>query len=198
MPSPIGHALGGLAVAWLVGGRPGPLARPRGTVCGRVRASLRSGWPWLAVIAMSPDLDLLFGTHGTYSHSVGATILVAMVTAMVLLARGARITSTSVWLTVATLTLTYGSHPLLDWLGADTTPPFGITALWPFSDSYYKAPVDCFRPVARDVFSRDFWVGNLLSLAWELLLLVPIVTLVGWLRGRQTTNAGRAGFYEAC
>src|SRR5215218_9167106 len=72
MPTPIGHVLGGVAAGWLVAGR--STAAPR-----EVRA--RTSWwaharePHAALFGATgaaPDIDLLFGTHSTYTHSVGA------------------------------------------------------------------------------------------------------------------------------
>ena len=66
MPSPVGHALGGLAAAFVVDA----LAR-------RPRLTL----PLLGAavaFALSPDLDLLAGSHRTYTHSLGAVAIVAV------------------------------------------------------------------------------------------------------------------------
>ena len=77
MPSPIGHVLGGLAAGWLVAGRstaaPG-VARARSSG-GRTRSIGRA--VLFGVLGAAPDLDLLFGTHSTYTHSVGAVALTA-------------------------------------------------------------------------------------------------------------------------
>src|SRR3954468_22658045 len=66
MPSPIGHALAGLAVGWAVAA---PGASPR-----------RAAAPMLcAAIAAAPDLDLLLGIHRMYFHSLGAVFVVLLV-----------------------------------------------------------------------------------------------------------------------
>ena len=43
----------------------------------------------------------------------------------------------------------YGSHLLLDWLGADRYPPLGLQMLWPISKAWYISGVDLFRQTAR-------------------------------------------------
>src|SRR5262245_60666953 len=82
MPSTVGHALAGVAVAWtadlLPGNRP---YRPR-----PASAAERASGPLTlvcAVLAALPDADLLFGVHRTATHSVGALALVIIVAAAV-------------------------------------------------------------------------------------------------------------------
>src|SRR5262245_46070007 len=60
MPSPVGHALGGLVAAFAVDS----LARRQRLTLPLLAAS--------ASLAVAPDLDILAGSHRTYSHSVGA------------------------------------------------------------------------------------------------------------------------------
>ena len=76
MPSPIGHALSGVAIAWTAS-----LAEPRdGT--GR---TVSDRWlPIYVALAAAPDLDLLVhGAHRTATHSVTAMLLVTIVAAAV-------------------------------------------------------------------------------------------------------------------
>jgi hypothetical protein len=180
MPSPVGHALGGIAAGWFAGG------------------AVRPGWikraAWLGLLGVAPDLDLLVGAHSTYTHSVGAVGLVALA---VFLARWlprrdlhaadpAPVAFTAAFAAAAA----YGSHILLDWLGTDTTPPIGIMALWPFSDAFYESPWHGFMAISRRYWLPGFWTHNLTAMAWEVLLLSPIVALVWW--GRRGSPAGRA------
>jgi hypothetical protein len=77
----------------------------------------------------------------------------------------------------------YASHTLLDWLGTDTSPPLGIMALWPFSTTYYEAPWHIFMAVSRRFRQPDlFWDQNIRALMRELLILVPVVIAVAWVR----------------
>ena len=76
MPSPIGHALSGVAVAWTAS-----LAEPRDPTGQTVSDRLV---PVCAVLAAAPDLDLLVhGAHRTATHSVTAMLLVTIVAAAV-------------------------------------------------------------------------------------------------------------------
>jgi membrane-bound metal-dependent hydrolase YbcI (DUF457 family) len=151
VPSPVGHALGGLAAAW----RMAPHRH-------------RQAAAFLSSIAIAPDLDLLVGTHRGASHSVGAAVIAGLVVWISL--RNRR------W--GAAAALAWGSHVLLDWLSNDTRPPIGIMALWPFTHAYYKAALEVFPPVSRRYWESRFWLYNLRALMAELIILGPIAWLV--------------------
>lgn len=153
MPSPIGHALGGIAAAWRL-----------------VPRRDRHAAALVAAIAVAPDLDLLVGTHRGASHSVGAALIVGAAAWIVL--RSPR------W--AAAAALAWGSHVLLDWLSNDTRPPIGIMALWPVSREYYKSAIEIFPPVSRRYWEARFWVYNLRAVAAELILLGPVAAVVAW------------------
>ncbi len=144
MPSPVGHALAGYVVG----------ASIAGPALARHRALL------FAALACLPDIDFLFGTHATYTHSVGAITIVAAVLALVL----------RPWDLVLAGTLAYASHPLLDWLGRDTSPPLGIMVLWPFSTEHYMSPVPLITPVSRRYWLPNFWIHNLKVVTLEILV----------------------------
>ena len=165
MPSPIGHVVAGTAIAWASEVRPagddrisaGSLSAARLTVV-------------CAAIATAPDLDLLFAAHRTYTHSVGATVLVAFAAAAV--AAWARLPPLRMALVCAAA---HASHIVLDWLGSDTSWPYGLQALWPFSDRFYISGLNLFRETARRHF---FSVGalrvNVVAAAQEILILGPL------------------------
>src|SRR5262245_15983491 len=117
MPSPIGHALAGVAAGWIVA----PPERQQGTMLRR--AAL------YGLIAASPDLDLLVGAHSGPTHGLGAALIAGAVAWLFLRSRGIRDASRL----ASAIAVAYASHTLLDWLGTDTSPPIGIMALWPFS-----------------------------------------------------------------
>lgn len=165
MPSPIGHALAGYAAGALVAGRPaGTLALDRIPV----RVALFAG------LACLPDIDFLFHSHSTYTHSVGAVLIVTVLAA--LLIRRPSL--------VAACAAAYGSHLLLDWLGRDTNPPLGIMALWPFSRAYYMAPVPIIEPVSRNFHWEYFWSHNLRVVGLEILIFGTLALAAHRWRGR--------------
>src|SRR5215207_7432035 len=122
MPSPIGHALGGMAIGWA--------------------AAPRRNWhaaAVLAAVAIAPDLDLLVGDHRGVTHSLGAACVAGAVAwAVSRNPRWAHATS-----------LAWASHVGLDWLSNDTRPPIGVMALWPRGRENYKAAIEIFPPVSR-------------------------------------------------
>jgi membrane-bound metal-dependent hydrolase YbcI (DUF457 family) len=138
MPTPVGHSLAGIAVA--LAGERGPRARD-------VRRFLARPTTVLCVaLATLPDADLLFpGFHRTATHSVTATVVVALV-AVAMTARGSRGTSGSgealrriAWSAVVMYGAAHASHLLLDWLNCDSSPQPGIQALWPFDHRWFSS-----------------------------------------------------------
>ena len=91
------------------------------------------------------------------------------------------------------LGLSYGSHVLLDWLATDTSPPIGIMALWPFSSGFYLSPVTLFMGISRKYWLAAAWTQNAASVAWELLVVVPLTrggTVASAAHERRTCHLG--------
>jgi len=160
MPSPVGHALGGIAIGWHVS----------------PRRNLQTAVV-LAAIAIAPDLDLVFGTHREISHSIGAAIAAGIVALVA--------TRSPRW--GSAVVLSWASHVLLDWLSNDTRPPIGVMALWPITREYYKAAIEIFPPVSRRYWESRFWIYNLHAVAIEVLVLGPIALAVLWWWKRRVT-----------
>ena len=166
MPSPIGHALGAVAAGWTCSGAP-------------PGADARRPWREAAVFAtvgLLPDLDLLVGAHSQYTHSLGAVATVYFAAWLATRCRSPRMA-----LAVA---LAYASHPLLDWLGQDGTPPLGVMLLWPLDSGFHHAGVDVFTGISRRYWLPGFLTHNLLAVAREVVILGPIA-LGAWLLRRR-------------
>jgi membrane-bound metal-dependent hydrolase YbcI (DUF457 family) len=128
-----------------------------------------------AALGVAPDLDIFVGVHRAHTHSVAAVALVALVSWLVLRKRSAGALASSIALAAA-----FGSHLLLDLLGKDTRNPRGLTVLWPFSSDYYVTGWDVFSEVSRRYWlPGEFVVGNLRAVAWELIVLMPVL-LLAW------------------
>jgi inner membrane protein len=169
MPSPVAHALGGLAAAFIVDSVP---RRPTLTVPILVGS---------VALAVAPDLDLLTGSHRTHTHSIGAVAIIGVICWVVLRSRS-RSTAAA-----AALIAAYASHLLLDWLSKDTRPPSGIPALWPFTAQYYQSPLTVFGETSRRYWlPEEFVLGNLRSLGWDLTVLVPLL-IVAWVHWSRST-----------
>ncbi len=187
MPSPVGHALGGLIAGGLL--RPARAAQVEG---GRTRAS----WHVLATMALLgtlPDIDFLIGRHSRESHSIGAVVVVGLVAWLVARRRTdvgrAFFSGHSPARWAVACALAYASHLVLDWLGSDTSPPIGIQALWPFSPAFYQSDLRVFFAVDRRFWLPGFATNAVLMLVWELVVLTPLAGMVCWLHGlRPTTN----------
>jgi membrane-bound metal-dependent hydrolase YbcI (DUF457 family) len=214
MPSPIGHALAGVAVAWSAEQLPGSAGLKRPFPPGVVFACV--------ALAVLPDADLVYmPIHRTVTHSVGATILVTIlaiavtgkVTRLSTLRRaqgspdpgrgaippGRKTTPAAradiVWGLVLMCAAAHASHLLLDWLGADPSWPFGIQALWPFSHRWFISGWNLFPATERrHLFSGASIATNLKAAAWEIAIMGPIVLALGLRRGggRSRLNAARA------
>ena len=157
MPSPVGHFLGGVAVGCLAG--------------------RRASWPFLAlcgVAAALPDADFLLPIrHRGVSHSIGAAAVVFAAAVAVQRFR---------WRGAALVAAAYASHVLLDWLGADSSSPRGLMALWPLTSNYFISDFDVFNSVDRRYWLDGFWRRNAEALARELAILLPVVGLMWWWR----------------
>jgi len=172
MPSPVGHALAGLTVHVLT-------ARDRAERMSRGRAAL------LVAAATAPDLDLLFrfvdgrNHHQAETHSIGA----AMIAALVVWAAGRACHRPRPGALAAAAGAAWLTHLLLDYAGADTHPPIGILALWPFDFGYYKIPWPLFLDIGRTLD----WVTlrhDALAVGWETLVLGPVL-VASWRRRRR-------------
>ena len=161
MPSPIGHALAGVATAWTI--------TPRAD-----RRLLLAA----ATLAALPDIDLVHPAwHRAVTHSIGCVLLVTIITAAVT----GWVTRRIAWRVTLVCGAAYASHLLLDWLAADYFPPYGIRALWPFDDGWYISGVEVFRQTARlHLFTLPVLVQNARAIAQEIAILGPIVYLL-WL-----------------
>ena len=190
MPSPIGHSLAGLAVAWAADLVPGDrLWRAEPATASWYRRAGNGLSATCALLAAAPDLDLLFTTHRTYTHSAGAVMVVGLCAALSSARRRARPShATRIALMCAAA---YASHLLLDWLGVDLYPPLGLQALWPFDSGWYISGLDLFRQTRREhLFTWPVLEQNFFAVVQEAAILVPIVVAV-WLI-REKALAGLA------
>lgn len=172
MPSPVGHALAGAAIALVAA--PALRRQPRPSLHVALAASV--------VLAALPDADLVYPPiHRAVTHSLGSTVIVTIIAAAVTgWVTGRWTTSFALVCGVA-----WGSHVLLDWLGADPTPPRGIKALWPFSDRWFISDLDIFRGTERrQLFTRASIAYNALAVLQELAILGPIAAAAVWWRRR--------------
>jgi inner membrane protein len=181
MPSPLAHALVGAAVAWSADAA---RAEP-------IHANTRfSAAAFCAALAASPDVDLIYmPVHRMMTHSLVAAVLAGVVAAAWLGDGEAR----ARWRLGLLAAVAYGSHILLDWLGADTKLPAGVQILWPFSDTWFISSWSLFRQIdLRGVFRPPIILSNMKSIAFELLVVgPPVLAVFLWRRYRLTAHRPR-------
>jgi membrane-bound metal-dependent hydrolase YbcI (DUF457 family) len=190
MPSPIGHALAGIATVWVVDLVPG----------NRAWRSVPGSSPWYqraggglsllcAGLGAAPDLDLATATHRTATHSFTAVLCVGAVAAAV----AAKTDRPAVRIAIM-CAAAYGSHLLLDWLGTDQYFPYGLQLLWPFSRHWFISGWDVFRQTnAKHIFTYEPMVTNLRAIIQELAILGPIAVALWLLRVRALAGLAPQG-----
>lgn len=172
MPSPLGHSLAGLTVAWL--------ADPTPRVSNNwLRDTLSPFALWCAALAALPDADLLVGWHRAGTHSVTATALIFIVT----IAVTGKVTRRPAWRLATALAAAQGTHLLLDWLAIDQNPPSGIQLFWPFDHKFYVSGLNIFPGTERDLLRPGALMMNAHSVVMELLLVGPFA-IAAWIARR--------------
>jgi membrane-bound metal-dependent hydrolase YbcI (DUF457 family) len=188
--SPVGHSLVGVAAYLLAAER--PLPGPGWRLAGAGTC---------VVLANLPDADflvpVLFGQsvghafHRGLSHSVAFALGVGVLAALLAAAAprlmpslagalpGWRRAGLGAGLLVA-------SHLVLDVFGADTRPPYGVPLLAPFSDAHFISPVPLFASVDHRSLATLVAPANLLNMAADLWLALPLgaLLLLRYRRGR--------------
>jgi membrane-bound metal-dependent hydrolase YbcI (DUF457 family) len=139
----------------------------------------------LAFLGAAPDLDLLTGHHSAQAHSLGAAAIVATIAAWTRwpLADGRG----RVWCAAF---LAWATHPLLDALAFDTSPPIGVMAFWPLSSAYVQTGLSVFAPISRAYGAPGFVEHTLLAVAREVLIVGLAVVAVWRVRARARPLSG--------
>ena len=181
MPSPIGHVLGGAAVAYA------------GDAIDGRRSSFRLVATCAALGAVA-DLDLLLPRyHRSITHSVTAVaavlIIAAVVTGRVTRADAARSGAHVRWRVAFLCACAYASHLLLDWLGADTLRPYGLQVFWPFAPQFFVSGLNLFAETERrQPFSGPTLIQNLWAAAQEVAVLAPVALAMWRIRASRSKS----------
>jgi len=179
MPSPIAHALGGVAAAWTADLVPGDRAwRTASPTASWYRRAGNGLTTICAALGMAADLDLLRGGHRAFTHSIGAVGFVAVFSAAMAVKARRPIARVTLMCTAA-----YATHLLFDWLAADPFFPYGIRALWPLSDRYYISGLNIFRQTARRFITSEPAIRtNALAALQEIAIMGPLVAGLWFVR----------------
>jgi len=127
---------------------------------------------------MGADLDLLIHWHSGPTHSLGAAAIAAGAAALWRwpIAR-------TRWLIAAAACAAWATHPLLDSLAPDTSPPIGVMAFWPLTSQYFITGLDVFMPIWRAPGNLKAIAHDIVAVVREIAILAPIVYLT-WKTGR--------------
>jgi membrane-bound metal-dependent hydrolase YbcI (DUF457 family) len=183
MPSPIGHALAGVAVAWgadlVPGNRAWRTAPPSAAWYRRAGNGLTVT---CAALAAAPDLDLAVREyHRSVTHSVTAVAVVGLIAAFVAARRHRPVARVAAMCAGA-----WATHLLLDWLAVDRLYyPYGIQLFWPFDRRWFISRLDIFVGTERhNILGAAAIEQNAVAIGQELLLLLPIVVMLWLIRKR--------------
>ena len=149
-----------------------------------------------ALCAALTDIDLLYmPTHRTATHSVPVAVVLTIVAVVVTgwvtpirdwCRRYFGVESGTVIVGLA-CGLAWSSHILLDWLGADANPPYGVQAFWPFSERWFFSGVNVFPGTQRrDPLSTRAMLINLRAAVQETLMMGSVAAAAWWFSTRKT------------
>lgn len=176
------------------------LPRARGAELARAVWRERRALAGVVLLANLPDIDYLPGLlvgelnryHHLHTHSVG-WVAVTSLAAWWVWRRWSALPQWSLLALIAALGL---SHLGADLFSADGRPPYGIMALWPFSDTFFISPHTLFWRLRKTTVAEMFQWHNvqavMVEIAWCLPLLVAAV-----LAKNLAARGGRPGLASA-
>lgn len=168
MPTPVGHVLGGMFSLAIL----------------KINVKKQIGISLIALLAAGlPDIDFLFGLvrgdanlyHHQFTHSLVFVVSIGLVFAAVM----SKAKVMQFFNSFVLITVCGASHLILDLLALDTSEPFGMPLLWPFSGTYYISPMTIFSDVHRSGDAHSFFISlfnshNLQTVLIEIAILVPL------------------------
>lgn len=140
-----------------------------------------AAWGIAFAFGNMPDADFAvahftrtyFLQHHYFSHSIPFALLVTIACIAVLKALRQRHPLRNGFI----LGLLYSTHLIIDYLTEDGSSPFGIPLLWPFTDHHFYSPFIVFYSIHRGRWSQVFSWHNVVGLAIEIAVLLPVVGL---------------------
>ena len=160
-------------------------------------------------LALFPDFDFLpgiaIGHPGQFHHGPSHSLVAALFSASCFSLLASQLCTDvpliKFWPPFATASL---SHPLLDALAADRSPPFGIPFLWPFSSTFYISPFPFFGDVARNDSTNNLFLSSLFSLhnlkvaVVEVCLSIGLIALILGIQNRKRWSRAMYLSLSAC
>lgn len=172
LPSPVGHLLCGILI-YLIFNR----------YNNKYSLNVLSLYIFFSVL---PDIDFALGFivrdpnlfHQGLTHTLGAAAIAGTIGSLILRRKGQFINCCLLF------TGLYYFHVVLDYIASasDTSYPFGVALLWPFSIEHYSFPVMIFLDIWRGETNTTFIPGlfnfhNFLAILIELMIFLPPILL---------------------
>lgn len=119
-------------------------------------------------LAILPDLDFipgfLVGEPGRFHHGPSHSLIVGLIGGLVFYRFAIyRFKGISKLRILGCCILSLLSHPILDYFAVDTSKPFGVPLLWPFSNEYYISSIPLFSDVHRNQESVGIFFKSLMN-----------------------------------
>lgn len=154
---------------------------------GQLKAGFKALWEqralFLVILLMAnlPDIDYLPGVlmgeinafHHWYTHTLGWIAAVAVASWLLW-----RRTERAGWVVFALLLAALASHLAADLFSADGSAPYGIMALWPFTDRFYISPDSIFWSLRKTTWSDVFQWYNVQAALYETAVTLPVIAAV--------------------
>jgi inner membrane protein len=181
MPLPIAHSLAGYALSEI---------QPLSFFDKKWKTIL-----FFVLLANAADFDFLPGLlindpsrfHHGISHTLGFSVLIGFLGALYFNFKK----KLPFWKVFWIVGGVYFSHVLLDYFGEDNRVPYGVMALWPFTENFYISSFSLFKNVTRSddmftFFPSLFNAHNLNAVLQELWILGSLCVLMKiWIRRRK-------------
>jgi len=154
---------------------------------GRLKAGFKALWEqrayFLVIVLMAnfPDIDYIPGVlmgqinafHHWYTHTLGWIAAVAVASWWLW-----RKTDRVRWPVFVVLFTAMATHLLSDLLSGDGNAPYGIMALWPFTDSFYISSTSVFWSLRKGTWNDVFQWYNVRAALYEAAVLLPVLLAV--------------------
>ena len=154
---------------------------------GRLKAGFKALWAqrayFLVIVLMAnlPDIDYIPGVlmgqinafHHWYTHTLGWIASVAAASWLLW-----RKTDRVGWSSFVVLFAALTSHLIADMYSGDGNPPYGIMALWPFTDSFYISPTSVFWSLRKATWNDVFQWYNVRAALYEAVVILPVIVAV--------------------
>ena len=172
---------------------------PRGPLKSGVKAIWEQRAYFLVILLMAnlPDIDYVPGVlmgeinafHHWYTHTLGWIAAVAVASWMLWWK-----TSRVGWPVCVVLFAALASHLVSDLFAADHSFPYGIMALWPFTDRFYISPTSIFWSLRKATWGDVFQWYNVRAALFEVAVMAPVIAAVLlFKRYARTPDDGDAG-----